>query len=330
MMLRYTGRILILLFTAVVMLSCSAFAGEGKTDTAKAQDAGALSDGQDQDRSDDPLSMVQQVADQVRKALPVILGMAGEDPLSRKEWIFDQVRKFVKNPDQYPEDFWDSVFGTGADGISKEGDSEKKGTVELVMELPDPVRMPDTYSVSYQRPDKENQEAVTMLERDAEGNIHFLDAEDEYVFVKTDEGFRMYPVRPDETGFGEWDGVLLSARSVREKTAPFWNCADQTFIRWLGADLTEKTEYLGRPCGLYRAQPGTITFTYQCDMVIDDETGICLCYTADELLKGAVFNITDDNRVEVRIGDYDIGGDEMEFYCTAFETEDVSFEVPAA
>ena len=330
-MLRYAGRILVLLLSAAVLLSCAAFAKEGKTDAAREKEVQGTADvtgGQDPDKGDGQASQAQKLADQVKKAVPVILGMAGENPLSRKEWILDQVKKFVKNPDQYPEDFWDSVFGTGADGISKEGDSEETGTVELVMELPDPVRMPDTYSISYQRMDKEKKETVTLLERDADGNIHFLDGEEECVFVKTEEGFRMYPVLPDGAGFGKWDGVLLSARSVRRRTDPFWNCADQTFIKWLGADLTEETEYLGRPCGLYHAQPGTITFTYECDMVIDDETGICLCYTADELLKGAVFNITDDDRIEISIGDYDIGGDEMEFYCTAFETEDVSFEVP--
>ena len=64
-------------------------------------------------------------------------------------------------------------------------------------------------------------------------------------------------------------------------------------------------------------------------MVIDDETGICLCYTADELLKGAVYRITEDERIEIEIGDYDIGGDEMNFYCAGFETEDIAFPVPA-
>ena len=262
----------------------------------------------------------------VREMLPVLLGMTGKDPQSSKEWIIEQVRKIAKNPDQYSEDFWDSLFGTGADGISKEGDQEEKGTVHFVMELPDPVRMPDTYSVSYHRMDKNRNEVITLLERDADGNIHYLDGEDERVFVRTEDGFHMYPVLED--GFGKWDGVSMSARSVRDKTSPFWDCADQTFIRWLGADLTEETEYLGRPCGLYHAEPGTITFTYKCDMVIDDETGVCLCYTADELLKGAVYNITEDNSIEIDIGDYDIGGDEMNFYCTAFETENVSFEIP--
>ena len=252
----------------------------------------------------------------VREMLPVLLGMTGKDPQSSKEWIIEQVRKIAKNPDQYSEDFWDSLFGTGADGISKEGDQEEKGTVHFVMELPDPVRMPDTYSVSYHRMDKNRNEVITLLERDADGNIHYLDGEDERVFVRT------------EDGFGKWDGVSMSARSVRDKTSPFWDCADQTFIRWLGADLTEETEYLGRSCGLYHAEPGTITFTYKCDMVIDDETGVCLCYTADELLKGAVYHITEDNSIEIDIGDYDIGGDEMNFYCTAFETENVSFEIP--
>lgn len=41
-------------------------------------------------------------------------------------------------------------------------------------------------------------------------------------------------------------------------------------------------------------------------MVIDEETGICLCYTADELLKGAVYNITEENKIEIDIGDYEV------------------------
>ncbi len=270
-----------------------------------------------------------ELLEQAKNMLRIIFGLTGNDPLSDRQWIADQVRKILKNPGQYTEDFWDALFGTGADGISMEGNSEKKGKIEFVMELPDPVAMPATYSVAYHRLNDEKREVVTLLERDADGNIHYLDGDDEQVFVRTEEGFRMYPVLKDHAGFGEWDGILLSARSVREKTEHFWNCADQTFIKWLGADRTEATEYLGRPCGLYHAEPGTITFTYKCDMVIDDETGICLCYTADELLKGAVYRITEDERIEIEIGDYDIGGDEMNFYCAGFETEDIAFPVPA-
>ena len=323
-------KIRIIMFSAlmtIAMLPCAAFAGADASEETEAPELETVVQN-DQDREDDPAPVEQQLLGQVKKLLPVILGMTGDDPLSRKEWILEQVKKIVKNPDQYSEDFWDALFGTGADGISREGDAEEKGRVAIALELPDPVRLPDTYSVSYQRLDKKKNEVSTLLERDSDGNIHYRNGEDEMVFVRTDEGFCMYPVLEDESGFGEWDGVFLSARGVREKTAPFWDCADQTFIKWLGADFMEKTEYLGRPCGLYHAQPGTITFTYQCDMVIDDETGVCLCYTADEILKGAVYHITEDNTIEVDIGDYDIGGDEMNFYCTAFETDHVSFEVP--
>ena len=282
---------------------------------------------QGQSQGDDQ-SVLEQLLAQAKRIVPVILNKTGYDPAGSKEQLSALVRKFVKIPGQSLGDFWDSVFGTGADGISKEGDSEKKGKVKFVMQLPDPVRMPDTYSVAYRRLDKKKKEVDTLLERDADGNIHFADGKKEMVFVRTDEGFRKYPVLAGQAGFGSWDGVVLSARSVREKTASFWNCADQTFMKWLGADLTEETEYLGRPCGLYHAQPGSVTFTYQCDMVIDDETGICLCYTADEILKGAVYNIAEDHTIEIGIGDYNIGGEETNFYCTSFETENVSFALP--
>ncbi len=311
---------------AIVMLSCAVLCSmketaiAGETEPLQQETAG---------NDEDNARKEQVLLDQIKKALPIILGMTGNDPAGSKEWLLDQVKRIVKNPDQYSEDFWDSLFGTGADGISKEDDAEEKGKIVFVMELPAPVEMPDTYSVAYHRLDGKKNEVTTLLERDEEGNIHYLDGDNEYVFVRTKEGFRMYPVLPDGTGFGEWDGVLLSARSVRSLTDNFWNCADQTFIKWLGAELTEKTEYLGRPCALYHAQPGTITFTYNCDMVIDDETGICLCYTADELLKGAVYNITEDDTIEIDIGEYDIGGDEMNFYCTEFRSEDISFDVPA-
>ena len=270
----------------------------------------------------------QQLLEDAKKMLRIVLGLTGNDPLSDRQWIYEQLRNILKNPGQYSEDFWDSLFGTGADGISLEEDAEEKGKIEFVMALPDPVRMPATYSVAYHRLENGKKEVTTLLERDAEGNIHYLDGDREQVFLRVENGFRMYPVLADQAGFGAWDGVVLSARSVREKTEHFWNCADQTFIRWLGADITEATEYLGRPCSLYHAEPGAITFTYQCDMVIDDETGICLCYTADELLKGAIYRITEDERIEIDIGDYDIGGDEMNFFCTRFQTEEVSFPLP--
>ena len=330
-MRRNIRMILLTMLMTAVMVPYAALAGEEKTTVTAEEETGEQTALPEQ--GDDTKTVRQQLLEQAKEILPIIFGGNENDPSEKKdsrEWIIDQAKKLVKNPEQYSEDFWDSLFGTGADGISKDSDTEEKGKVEFTMELPDPVRMPDIYSVAYHRMDKKKKEIVTLLERDADGNIHYLDGENEAVFVKTDEGFRMYPVLADQAGFGEWDGTLLSARSVREKTEPFWHCADQTFIKWLGADLTEKTEYLGRPCGLYHAEPGTITFTYKCDMIIDDETGICLCYSADELLKGAVYNITDDNTIEIDIDDYDIGGDEMNFYCTGFETENVSFEIPEA
>ena len=285
-------------------------------------------DAQGLDAQDEPVGAEQSLFGQLKKVLPVLLGVTGDDPQSRREWAAKEMIKIAKNPKQYLEDFLDSLFGTGADGISLDPGAEKEGKVKFVMELPEPVRMPAVYSIAYRRLDNQGSEVTTLLERDADGNIHYVDGDEELVFLRTDKGFRMYPVPAGADGFGEWDGILLSARSVRERTAPFWNCADQTFMKWLGATLTEKTQYLGRPCGLYHAAPGALTFTYNCDMAIDDETGVCLSYAADELLKGAVYTITKDNTIEIDIEDYDIGGEEMNFFCTTFETEDVSFAVP--
>ena len=316
----------VLFMMVIVMLSCTAFADTEKTELSDETD---VLEEELMENDNNLAEQENKLLEQVKKILPIILGMTGTDPASSKEWLLDQVKKLVKNPGQYSEDFWNSLFGTGADGISKDSDSEKKWKIDFVMDLPDPVRMPDTYSVAYQRLDQEKKEIITLLERDADGNIHYLDGDSEAVFVKTDEGFRMYQVLPEKEGFGEWNGVLLSARSVRSLTDHFWNCADQTFMKWLGTELVEETEYLGRPCGLYHAQPGAITFSYQCDMVLDNETGICLGYTANELLKGAVFNIREDNTIEIDIGEYSIGGAEMNFYCTRFETENISFEIPA-
>jgi len=265
---------------------------------------------------------------QVKKIMPVVFGLSKADPVTCKEQILQQARKLIKTPGQFSEDFWDSLFGTGADGISREEDAEKQGKIDFSMDLPDPVRMPAAYSVAYHRLDDHKKDVIILLERDEEGNLHYLDAGKEEVFVRTEDGFRKYPVLGEQKGFGKWDGVLLSARSVRRLTDHFWNIADQRFIKWLGAELTEETEYLGRPCGLYHAQPGIITFTYHCDMIIDDETGICLGYTANELLKGAVFGRNGDGRIRISIGDYNIGGAEMNFYCTEFETENISFDIP--
>ncbi len=269
-----------------------------------------------------------ELLEQVKKLVPIILGLSGNDPRAMKDRLLDQAKKLVKNPAQFSGDFWDTLFGTGADGISREDDAEKKGTIAFAMELPEPVRMPRAYSVAYRRFNEKKNEVVTMLERDGDGNIRYSDAGKACVFVRTEGGFRKYPAADGENEFGEWDGVLLSARSVRSLTEPFWKCADQTFIKWLGVEFTEKKEYLGRPCGLYHAKPGTITFTYHCDMIIDDETGICLYYTANKLLKGAVFSETEDNRVRIGIGDYAIGGNEQDFFCESFETENVSFSIP--
>ena len=265
---------------------------------------------------------------QLKKMIPILFGLSGDDPRVWKGQLLEHAKNLAKNPGQASGDFLDSLFGTGADGISREADAEKRGKIDFTLELPEPVRMPDAYSVVYHRLDDKKREIVTLLERDGEGNIRYLDDGEETVFVRTEGGFRRYPVLAGQKGFGKWDGVLHSARSVRGLTDHFWNCADQTFIKWLGVELTEKTAYLGRPGGLYHARPGTLTFTYHCDMVIDDETGICLCYTADKLLKGATFDCTEDGRIRIGIGDYSISGAEMSFYCSGFATENVSFALP--
>ncbi|MBR4501770.1 MAG: hypothetical protein IKP22_07760 [Clostridia bacterium] len=295
--------------------------GPGLPDDTKAPQETPAEDGKAAPKNDLPA--------QVKKLIPVVFGLSGDDPRALKERLPDLVKKLIKNPGQVSGDFLDSLFGTGADGISREDDTERTGKIDFAMDLPDPVRMPAAYSVVYHRHDDKKKEVVTTLERDGDGNIRYLDDGKECVFVRTDGGFCRVPVLPGRKGFGRWDGVLLSARSVRRLTDHFWNCADQTFIKWLGMELTEKTEYLGRQCGLYHAQPGTLTFTYHCDMVIDDETGICLCYTANELLKSAVFSKTSDGRISVGIGDRSIGGAEMDFCCTKFDTENISFDVPA-
>ena len=232
-----------------------------------------------------------------------------------------------QGPRQYTVDFWDGVFGTWGDGISLPDDPVNDGLVVFGMELPDPVSMPETYSVSYTHQDKEEQEVITTLERDAAGNIHYVDGDNEQVFVRIGNRYRGYTV--SDGIFMPWGNASLSARVVRQQTAPFWNCADQTFMKWLGMDVLEETEYLGRPGNLCHAEPGTITFTYVSDMIIDQNTGVCLSYSADELLKGATFSVTEDQRILIDIKDYDIGGEEMNFNCTRFETENVSFALPA-
>ncbi len=271
----------------------------------------------------------QKILDQSKETNGFDVGVDVTDIDSDGQWIADQVQKMIENPGQYNEDFWNLLFGTGADGISPQGDSGENGVVKLEMGLPDPVAMPETYSISYLRFDKGN-EVTTTLERDAGGNLHFSDGDTEQIFIRAEGGYRMYPYDPSSGSFGEWDGVLLSARSVREKTSPFWDCADQTYLKWIGTEFVEATEFLGRPCGIYHTEPGAIVFTYKCDLFFDDETGICLCYAADELVKKAVISTTEDTPVVINIQEHDIGGDEKAFACIRFETDHISFALPTA
>ena len=187
-MLKTIGIIMVTLLITVVKLPSTAFAGEEKPSVSEAEETEEETTGlqmQDQENRDDQAGLEKLLA-QVKEILPIILGMNGDDPLSNKERIAVQVKRFVKKPGQVLGDFWDSVFGTGADGISKESVPEKKGKVNFVMSLPDPVKMPDAYSVSYHRLDKKKKEVITLLERDSDGNIHFVDGKTEQVFVKTD------------------------------------------------------------------------------------------------------------------------------------------------
>ena len=338
-MIRKTGKILLAVMTAAAMLFAAACGTvEEAVDAAAEKMPGLAEAGGEllaglqesgKEKAEGLAESAQQILEQAKGVNGLDLGVDVTDVDSDGQWIADQIQRMTENPGQYNEDFWNSLFGTGGNGISAEGDTGKKGAVEFVMPLPGPVSMPETYSISYLRLDK-GEEVSTTLARDAAGNIYFSDGDSEQVFVRGEDGYRMFPYSAETGSFGEWDGIVLSARSVREKTSPFWNCADQTFIKWLGTDFVESTEFLDRPCGLYHAEPGTLTFTYKCDLILDDETGICLCYAADELLKGAKFSSTEETPVVIDIGDYDIGGDEMAFSCVRFETENISFPLPAA
>ena len=303
-----TVRTLFALLTAVFLLLCAAIGtAESTTDWPEQPKATPLT------------------AEEAETLIRLALGM---DPSGKKDitWITAQIPQYMQNPEQYKQDLWDGIFGTWADGISLAGDPKDDGRVVFVMELPAPVAMPDAYSVSYARKGENGQEFTTTLERDADGNIHYIDGDTELVYVRTEGKYRRYAVTAG--GFGKGDGVLLSARSVRKQTKAFWNCADQTFLKWQGMDFIGETEYLGRAGSKWHAEPGTITFSYQGELIFDTETGICLDYAADELIRGAVFTVTDEGKILIDIAPYDIGGDEMSFRCTRFETENVSFGIP--
>jgi hypothetical protein len=100
----------------------------------------------DEDRAD----LRKNLLAQLKKMVPIIFGLSGSDPNAVKEKLLAQVGSLVKNPGQFSEDFLDSLFGTGADGISREDDVEKKGKIDFTLELPEPVRMVRIHPFSYQ------------------------------------------------------------------------------------------------------------------------------------------------------------------------------------
>ena len=178
-----TVRTLFALLTAVSLLLCAAFGtAESTTDWPEQPKATPLT------------------AEEAETLIRLALGM---DPSGKKDitWITAQIPQYMQNPEQYKQDLWDGIFGTWADGISLAGDPKDDGRVVFVMELPAPVAMPDAYSVSYARKGEDGQEITTTLERDADGNIHYIDGDTELVYVRTEGKYRRYAVTAG--GFGK-------------------------------------------------------------------------------------------------------------------------------
>ena len=70
-----------------------------------------------------------------------------------REQLMDQVKRLVKHPGQVSEDFLDSLFGTGADGITVFETGQQKAYEVHVLQAPEGFKpdetvynTPDTYS----------------------------------------------------------------------------------------------------------------------------------------------------------------------------------------
>lgn len=110
--------------------------------------------------------------------------------------------------------------------------------------MPKNITMPEQFSLTYEFDEGGKFVEVTM-EKDTNGNYHYKDNEDEYLFIKDGKGYKI--AIKTVNGFAYKNNDKYTFDHVKELTRKFWTCATPLDDDFTMGTTTE--EGVGNICG---------------------------------------------------------------------------------
>ena len=151
------------------------------------------------------------------------------------------------------------------------------GALDFAKQIRESVAYPSEYLIEYQITNEDG--TVTSISKgvDAYGNCYYKDSSAEYIFVKKNVAYEEYQCID-----GTWikTGNQYTEAKVNELTENFDTYAEKSREKFNGQyqELGQKT-HLGKVCTEYTLKLKIGTFEQTYDMLIENETGICLKYS---------------------------------------------------
>ncbi len=170
------------------------------------------------------------------------------------------------------------------------------------------VTYPEQYSITY---DIENTDGVhTTIKKtvDAEGNVYFLSADSEMLFIKNGNTYTLYEKNTEGVFVASGTTETYNATYVKNATAKFSEYAEQSKNQFMptAKNKGEQT-ILDRACSVYEVKLGGENNGIKYSYYVDNETGICLGFESGKSIAG-----------------FDLGADDEIFTCTEFIISDVA------
>lgn len=147
---------------------------------------------------------------------------------------------------------------------------------DIVSDLSNAVRYPETYSLSYEITTEEGTIFTVTKTVDSDGNVYYRNADEETIYILEGSGYIRYENNNDGR-FEKTSGVKLTKSVVETETAGINEYAEKSKDKFIPTASKESdTEKLGRVCEVFKLGVGTednSSYTYY---YVDKETGICL------------------------------------------------------
>ena len=163
--------------------------------------------------------------------------------------------------------------------------SEEEAGIQFVYRQ---VQLPESYFITYEIYDTDNETRTITKAVDAQGNIYYEDGQ-QYLFLPQEEGYALY--EKEEEAFVRQSDEFYSVSYMESFTEVFHEYLETSVVTTGGnPELIGQEMIAHRDCDVYSAviQLANYAQTYQ--YALDQETGACLRLEKEETISGFVEN----------------------------------------